>query len=184
VRHHVYGLINCHGDQGPIFRTFFSAENYFPRKIPGNFLEKRFFKTFSAENSIFSQHFLGGTFSAEFSLKFSPEKNVRKIGPWWFCEQAVQIEAHPFLLRLMRNFYRSKNLSPPQKNMAYSCNFQKLPWAYIQSPNGSRKFAQSGRPVNYHNKFAQSGRPVNYHNKLLHNTAIPKAKVGRELGMA
>jgi hypothetical protein len=67
-------------NQGPIFRTFFSAENHFPRKIPQNILEIQFFKTFSAENSIFSQHFWG-KFSAEFSPKFSPEKNVRKIDP-------------------------------------------------------------------------------------------------------
>jgi hypothetical protein len=53
-------------NQGPIFRTFFSTENHFPRKIPRNFLEKRFFKTFSAENSIFSQHFWGKIFRGIF----------------------------------------------------------------------------------------------------------------------
>jgi hypothetical protein len=50
------------GDQGPICRTFFSAENHFPRKILWNFLEKRFFENFSAEKSDFSQHFLGENF--------------------------------------------------------------------------------------------------------------------------
>jgi hypothetical protein len=43
-------------------------------------LEKRFFKTFSAENSIFSQHF-GGKISAEFSPKFSLEKMYEKSAP-------------------------------------------------------------------------------------------------------
>jgi hypothetical protein len=50
---------------GPIFRTFF----------PRNFLEKLFFKTFSAENSIFSQHFEG-----KFSAKF-PGKMYKKSAP-------------------------------------------------------------------------------------------------------
>jgi hypothetical protein len=67
--------------QGPIFRTFFSAENHFPRKIPRNFLEKRFFKTCFRGKFHFFPTFWGGKFSAEFSLKFSPEKNVRKIDP-------------------------------------------------------------------------------------------------------
>jgi hypothetical protein len=66
---------------GPIFRTFFSTENHFPRKILRNFLEKRFFKTFSAENSIFFQHFWGKIFGGIFRGIF-PRKNVRKIGPW------------------------------------------------------------------------------------------------------
>jgi hypothetical protein len=43
-------------------------------------LEKLFFKTFSAENSIFP-NILGGKFSAEFSLKFSPEKMYEKSAP-------------------------------------------------------------------------------------------------------
>jgi hypothetical protein len=57
--------------QGPIFRTFFSAENHFPWKILWNFLEKQFFKTFSAENSIFSQHFLGKIFRGFFPKIFT-----------------------------------------------------------------------------------------------------------------
>jgi hypothetical protein len=61
-------------DQGTIFRTFF------PRKIPRNFLEKQFFKTFCAENSIFPNIF-GGKFSAEFSPKFSLEKMYEKSTP-------------------------------------------------------------------------------------------------------
>jgi hypothetical protein len=65
---------------GPIFRSFFSAKSDFPRKIPWNFLEKRFFKTFSAENSIFPT-FWGEKFSAEFSPKFSPEKTYEKSAP-------------------------------------------------------------------------------------------------------
>jgi hypothetical protein len=56
--------------QGPIFRTFFSAENHFPRKIPRNFLEKRFLKTFSAENSIFFPTFLGENFPRNFPQNF------------------------------------------------------------------------------------------------------------------
>jgi hypothetical protein len=46
-------------------------------------LEKRFFKTFSAENSIFSQHFWGIFFHGIFPEIF-PGKNVRKIGPKCF----------------------------------------------------------------------------------------------------
>jgi hypothetical protein len=68
---------------GPIFRTFFSTENHFPRKIPRNFLDKWFFEIFFCGKFNFSQHFLGGKFSAE----FSPEKNVRKIGPRPFSGQ-------------------------------------------------------------------------------------------------
>jgi hypothetical protein len=52
-------------DLRPNFGTFFSAESYFPQKIPWNLLEKRFFKTFSAENSNFFQHFLGESFVLE-----------------------------------------------------------------------------------------------------------------------
>jgi hypothetical protein len=63
---------------GRFFVHSFSAENHFPRKIPRNFLEKRFFKTFSAENSIFSQHFWGKIFRGIFPEIF-PGKNVRKI---------------------------------------------------------------------------------------------------------
>jgi hypothetical protein len=44
-------------------------------------LEKTIFQNFFLENSIFSQHFFGGNFFAEFSPKFSPEKNVRNISP-------------------------------------------------------------------------------------------------------
>jgi hypothetical protein len=51
---------------GPIFRTFF----------PRNFLDKRFFITFSAENSIFPQHFWGKIFLGIFPEIF-PRKNVR-----------------------------------------------------------------------------------------------------------
>jgi hypothetical protein len=48
-------------------------------------VEKRFFKTFSAENSFFSQHFWGKIFREIFREIFRgifPGKNVRKIGPW------------------------------------------------------------------------------------------------------
>jgi hypothetical protein len=64
-------------DQGPIFRTFF------PRKIPWNLLEKRFFETFSAENSNFFPTFFGGKFSAE----FSPEKMYEKSAPDEFMKK-------------------------------------------------------------------------------------------------
>jgi hypothetical protein len=67
------------GPLGPLFRTFF------PRKIPRNFLEKRFFKTFSAENLIFSQHFWGKIFRENFRGIF-PGKNVQKIGPRGFLQ--------------------------------------------------------------------------------------------------
>jgi hypothetical protein len=62
------------GDQGPIFRTFFSAESDFLRKIPRNFLEKQFFKTFSAENSMFSQHLWGKIFRGIFPKIFRRKK--------------------------------------------------------------------------------------------------------------
>jgi hypothetical protein len=65
---------------GPIFLYIFSAENHFPRKNPRNFLEKRFFITFSSEYSIFSQRFWGKIFREIF-----PGKNVQKIGPWSPC---------------------------------------------------------------------------------------------------
>jgi hypothetical protein len=42
----------------------------------GNFLGKQFFKTLSAENSNFTQHFLGKNFSA-----FSAEKMNKKADP-------------------------------------------------------------------------------------------------------
>jgi hypothetical protein len=66
---------------GPIFHTFFSAD-FFGKTIFQNFFRGKFhfFKTFSAENSIFPNIF-GGKFSAEFSPKFFPENNVRKIDP-------------------------------------------------------------------------------------------------------
>jgi hypothetical protein len=54
---------------------------FFVHFFPLNFLEKRFFKTFSAENSIFSQHFGGKIFRGIFPGIF-PGKNVQKIGPW------------------------------------------------------------------------------------------------------
>jgi hypothetical protein len=65
---------------GRFFVHFFrgkslSAEN------SAEFLKKQFFKTFSAENSIFSQHFWGKIFREIFRGIF-PGKNVRKIGPW------------------------------------------------------------------------------------------------------
>jgi hypothetical protein len=69
-------LEQVQGDQGPISRTFFSAESEFPQKIPWNLLEKRIFKTFSAENSNLFQHFLEENFPRNF-----PQKNVQKIGP-------------------------------------------------------------------------------------------------------
>jgi hypothetical protein len=78
---------------GADFWYIFFAENPFPRKIPRNFLEKRVFVTFSAENSIFSQHFLGKIFREIFRGIF-PGKNVRKIGPWsspWFACAANEI---------------------------------------------------------------------------------------------
>jgi hypothetical protein len=62
---------------GPIFRTFFSTENHFSRKIPWNFLKNQFFKTFSRKIQFFPNLF-GGKFSAEFSPKFSPEKMYEK----------------------------------------------------------------------------------------------------------
>jgi hypothetical protein len=62
---------------GPIFRTFFSAESDFPRKIQRNFLKKLFFETFSAENYIFSQHFLGKIFRGIFPEIF-PGKTCTK----------------------------------------------------------------------------------------------------------
>jgi hypothetical protein len=65
---------------GPIFRTFFSVENHFPQKIPRNFLEKQFFKTFSTENSIFSQHFWGKIFRKIFRGIF-PGKKCTKNRP-------------------------------------------------------------------------------------------------------
>jgi hypothetical protein len=63
------------GNQGPIFSTFFSAEN------SAEFLGKTIFQNFfSAENSIFSQHFWGKIFRGIFPEIF-PGKNVRKIDP-------------------------------------------------------------------------------------------------------
>jgi hypothetical protein len=55
---------------GPIFCTFF----------PRNFLEKLFFKTFSAENCNFSQHFLGVYFLWNFPRNF-PRKKCTKNWP-------------------------------------------------------------------------------------------------------
>jgi hypothetical protein len=63
--------------QGPIFRTFFPWKVIFR----GISWKKRFFKTFSAENYNFSQHYWGGKFSAEFSPKFSQEKMYEKSAP-------------------------------------------------------------------------------------------------------
>jgi hypothetical protein len=63
-----------------IFCTFFPAENHFPRKIPWHFSEKQFFKTFSAENSLFPNIFWGKIFLGIFP-KIFPGKSVRKIGP-------------------------------------------------------------------------------------------------------
>jgi hypothetical protein len=63
-------LVKKQADQGPIFRTFF----------PLNILEKRFFKTFSAENSIFSQHFWGKIFRGIFRGTF-PGKKCTKNRP-------------------------------------------------------------------------------------------------------
>jgi hypothetical protein len=65
---------------GADFSYIFSAENRFPRKIPRNFLEERFFKTFSAENSIFSQHFWGKIFRGIFPEIF-PRKKCTKNRP-------------------------------------------------------------------------------------------------------
>jgi hypothetical protein len=62
-------------------------------------LEKQFFKTFSAENSIFFQHFWGKIFREIFRGIFRgifPGKNVRKIGPWSHCRDANS-DPSPFL---------------------------------------------------------------------------------------
>jgi hypothetical protein len=66
--------------RGRFFVHFFSAENHFPRKIPRNFLEKRFLKTFSAENSIFSRHFWGKIFR-EIFRGIIPGKMYEKSAP-------------------------------------------------------------------------------------------------------
>jgi hypothetical protein len=72
---------------GPIFRTFFSAKNHFPRKIPRNFLGKTnsaeflgktIFQNFFRGKLQFFPTFLGENFSVEFSAKFSPEKMYEK----------------------------------------------------------------------------------------------------------
>jgi hypothetical protein len=58
---------------GPIF-----VESYFPRKVLWNLLEKRFFETFSAENSNFSQHFWGEKFPRNFPWNFPRKKCMYK----------------------------------------------------------------------------------------------------------
>jgi hypothetical protein len=66
---------------GPIFRTFFPRKITFRGKFRGISWKNDFSKFFSAENSIFSQHFWGKIFRGKFRGIF-PGKNVRKIGPW------------------------------------------------------------------------------------------------------
>jgi hypothetical protein len=51
--------------------------HHYPRNFRWNFLGNWFFETFSAKNSNFPRHFRG-----KISEEFSPEKNIRKIGPW------------------------------------------------------------------------------------------------------
>jgi hypothetical protein len=59
----------------------FSAENHFPLKILWNFLEKRFFETFSAENSIFFPNIFGGKIFRGIFTKVFPEKMYKKLAP-------------------------------------------------------------------------------------------------------
>jgi hypothetical protein len=56
-------------------------ESDFLRNFSRNFLGKQFFKTFSAENSNFPQHFLGEKFPQNFPQNFSPEKMYKKSAP-------------------------------------------------------------------------------------------------------
>jgi hypothetical protein len=75
-------ISSVHGDQGPIFRTFFSGEfcaKNFPPKMSGKiniFLGKSFEKLFPQQ---ITQNFLRKITSRR--------KNVRKIGPRWVCEK-------------------------------------------------------------------------------------------------
>jgi hypothetical protein len=76
-------MLWAQGDQGPNFRTLFSAESDFPRKIPRNLLKKRFFKTFFRGKLQFFPTFFRGKFSADFSL----EKMYEKSAPDEFAEK-------------------------------------------------------------------------------------------------
>jgi hypothetical protein len=73
-------------NQGPIFRTFFSVENHFPRKTTfrGKFRgiswKNDFLKLFPRRIPFFPK-FFGGKFSAKFPPKFSPEKMYEKLAP-------------------------------------------------------------------------------------------------------
>jgi hypothetical protein len=67
---------DCRIGSGVDFRTFFSAENHFPRNFPLNFEGKLFFKTFFRRKFQFSPTIFRGKISAE----FSPEKMYVKIG--------------------------------------------------------------------------------------------------------
>jgi hypothetical protein len=62
------------------FFVLLSTENHFPQKIPWNFLEKRFFEAFSAENSIFP-NIIGENFSRNFTQNFPRKKMCDKSAP-------------------------------------------------------------------------------------------------------
>jgi hypothetical protein len=81
---------------GPIFRTFFSAENHFPRKIPRNFLEKRFFKAFFRGKFNFFPTFLGENFPRNFPRNF-PWKKCTKNRPLVEQKTAIGIFTFPKL---------------------------------------------------------------------------------------
>jgi hypothetical protein len=76
VRHN---QVKCQRIRGPIFRTFFSAENSaeFLRKT----ILKTIFQNFFRGKFNFFPNIFWGKFSAEFYPKFSPEKMHKKLAP-------------------------------------------------------------------------------------------------------
>jgi hypothetical protein len=57
------------------------VESDFPRSFPQNVLGKRFFETFSAENSKFSPTFLVEKFPRNFPRNFPRKKMYKKSAP-------------------------------------------------------------------------------------------------------